>query len=87
MPRAQPSLTRYSGVMNDAPVLSSRLAVFVLLAIAWVAPVRAEPALYDFIRAHVDPVTGTLQPEALTLPDESTGRRSARLHWAPGALV
>lgn len=86
MPRAQRSLTRYSGVMNDAPVLSSRLAVFVLLAIAWVAPVRAEPALYDFIRAHVDPVTGTLQPEALTLPDESTGRRSARLHWAPGAL-
>ncbi|HVY80954.1 MAG TPA: hypothetical protein VG994_08245 [Steroidobacteraceae bacterium] len=72
--------------MNDAPVLSSRLAVFVLLAIAWVAPVRAEPALYDFIRSHVDPVTGTLQPEALALPDESRHHHASRLRWAPGAL-
>lgn len=87
MLRAQPLATRYSGVMNDAPVLSSRLAVLVLLAVAWVAPAHAaDPSLYDFVRTHVDPVTGTLTPEALTLPDEPATRRYSRIRWVPGAL-
>jgi hypothetical protein len=72
--------------MNDAPVLSSRLAVLALLVVAWVAPVHAEPAIYDFIRSHVDPVTGSLTPEALTLPDEPAARRYSRIRWVPGAL-
>jgi hypothetical protein len=72
--------------MNDAPVLSSRLAVFLLLAFAWVTPVCADPSIYEYIRTHVDPVTGTLQPEALTLPDEPATRRYSRIRWVPGAL-
>src|SRR5689334_7258758 len=72
--------------MNDAPVLSSRLAVFLLLAFAWVTPVCADPSIYEFIRTHVDPVTDTLNAEALTLPDEPAARKYSRIRWVPGAL-
>jgi hypothetical protein len=42
------------------------------------------PALYDFVRSHVD-AEGRLQPAGSRLPDEPA-RDPSQLSWAPGAL-
>jgi hypothetical protein len=62
------------------------IIAFFLLFIAWVAPAYADASLYSYIESHVDPATGTLNAEALTLPDEPATRRYSRIRWVPGAL-
>lgn len=44
------------------------------------------PALYQYIESRIDSATGALRSEAMTLPDEPTGRRYSRIRWVPGAL-
>jgi hypothetical protein len=66
--------------------MASIFAFFIFLLLAWAAPARADSSIYDFIRTHVDPTTGTLTAEALTLPDEPAARRYSRIRWVPGAL-
>jgi len=65
----------------------------VALAVTLVAPLlargagaAAQPSIYEHIRTHIDPATGTLRAEAVTLPDEPATRRLSRMRWAPGAL-
>jgi hypothetical protein len=42
--------------------------------------------LYEYIRSRIDPGTGMLPPDAMTLPDEPAGRKYSRIRWVPGAL-
>jgi hypothetical protein len=85
--------------MNDAPVLSSRpaatrrisrlhaLALIFALLLLFVSPsYAADPSIYEFIKSRIDSTTGTLQPNAITLPDEPVSRRYSRIRWVPGAL-
>ena len=78
--------------MNDARSFL-RLLCAALLFVALAGNVRVAsaaeatgPSLYEFIRAHVDPATGTLTPAGMTLPDEPSARRFSRLRWVPGAF-
>ncbi|MEJ0038513.1 MAG: hypothetical protein WDO68_20960 [Gammaproteobacteria bacterium] len=48
--------------------------------------VAESTSLYQYIQIHIDPATGRLAPEAMTLPDEPAARRFSRLRWVPGAL-
>lgn len=63
-----------------------------LLVIALALPLRSSaaepenPSIYDYIKAHIDPATGALSADAMTLPDEPAARRFSRLRWVPGAL-
>lgn len=79
---------------SRTPQTLARFACFACALVALVlAPVTraAEDAtssvsLYAFINEQIDPRTGTLSPDAPSLPDESTVRRFSRTRWAPGAL-
>ena len=46
----------------------------------------ADPSIYDYIKSNIDPATGTLSADAMTLPDEPPARKYSRLRWVPGAL-
>ena len=68
------------------------LAWQTLFAVAWfaVAPTWAAdeptPSIYEYIASHIDPATGRLSAEGMTLPDEPIARRYSRIRWVPGAL-
>jgi hypothetical protein len=46
----------------------------------------ADASIYEYIRARIDPSTGALPPEGVTLPDEPVARKYSRIKWVPGAL-
>lgn len=46
----------------------------------------ADGSLYEYIKARIDPATGALPAEGVTLPDEPVARKYSRIRWVPGAL-
>jgi hypothetical protein len=61
-------------------------SVVLFLCLVLTGQAVASDSLYDYIKSHTDPATGTLRPEANVLPDEPPGRRYSRLRWVSGAL-
>ncbi|MEP7243782.1 MAG: hypothetical protein ABI885_08850 [Gammaproteobacteria bacterium] len=66
-----------------------------LFAVVLSGPLRADTApvavpdtssIYEYIRSHIDPASGALSADAMTLPDEPAARRFSRLRWVPGSL-
>jgi len=65
----------------------------ILVTLIVCVPLSAQPAwagaegsLYEYIKARIDPATGALPPEGVTLPDEPVARKYSRIRWVPGAL-
>jgi hypothetical protein len=71
--------------MRDS--LRALLFLLVVCASLLAQPARAaEGSIYEFIEARIDPATGALPPEGVTLPDEPAARKYSRIRWVPGAL-
>jgi len=69
-----------------ALTLPMLLAVALCGATPALAAEDASPSIYEVIASHIDPATGRLSPEGMTLPDEPNARRYSRIRWVPGAL-
>ncbi len=72
--------------MNDAVRFVSVVLIGVLALCAHATAADTDPSIYQFIKAQIDSTTGTLKPEATTLPDEPVNRRYSRIRWVAGAL-
>jgi hypothetical protein len=44
------------------------------------------PSIYAHIESHLDPATGKLREEGISLPDEERRYANTQLRWAPGAM-